>query len=142
MVQITTLWKERFSASSTQIQILHWLRNQKLSAMQDSVPQPYLEPIPFLILLSLQKLHDEKNLQGDGRSTLVVFQNLDSWCNSNTYIFLKSKFGASMISSTWTSRVKGWIQWVRKTLLWTLGKKGVTICLPICRNRGRVFLTY
>lgn len=57
MVQITTLWKECFSASSTQIQILHWLRNQKLGAMKDSVPQPYLEPIPFIILLSLQKLH-------------------------------------------------------------------------------------
>lgn len=57
MVWITTLWKECFSASSTQIQISHWLRNQKLSAMEDSVPQPYLEPIPFIILLSLQKLH-------------------------------------------------------------------------------------
>ena len=32
MVHMTTLWKKCFSASSTQIQILHWLRNQKLGA--------------------------------------------------------------------------------------------------------------
>lgn len=33
MVQITTLWKECFNAASTQLQIVHWLRNQKFSAM-------------------------------------------------------------------------------------------------------------
>lgn len=95
MVQITTLWKECFSASSTQIQILHWLRNQKLSAMKDSVPQPYLEPIPFIILLSLQKLHliqqisketdtplpqsSNKGLSGLPRPTLSFWMSTYHW---------------------------------------------------------------
>lgn len=75
MVRITTLWKECFSASSTQTQIQHWLRNQKLGAMKASVPQPYLEPVPFIILLSLQKLHLRQQISKETATPLLQSSN-------------------------------------------------------------------